>query len=273
MNKFKNTEELEKAYKELEREFTKKSQKLAQAQKTIEIQKMTNDALIDENLDYRYDITNSAYEQAKGMASNWESQYQEEIKELKKQLAESEESHHKNIIELTKIATEKDRKIEELKQKLEESEEQVKHWHDLYNERDKQFQSVRQRYHLLNKLQSNYDKKDKLHLAYMQCAELVEENEQLKQQLAEKDKKISNLRGLVNERDKQIKNLKTNKKRVIEHKNNVKISFCIEKLEKVKEFCDGIKLSMIYISQEDTTKIQKIIEEIDNQINELKEMK
>jgi len=47
---------------------------------------MTNNALIDENLDYRYDITNSAYEQAKGMASNWESQYQEEIAILKKAL-------------------------------------------------------------------------------------------------------------------------------------------------------------------------------------------
>lgn len=33
-SKFKNTEELEKAYKELEKEFTKKSQKLAEVQKT-----------------------------------------------------------------------------------------------------------------------------------------------------------------------------------------------------------------------------------------------
>lgn len=74
----------------------------------------------------------------------------------------------------------KDNKISDLEAKLAKSEEKVKHWHDLYNERDKQFQSVRQRYHLLNKLQSNYDKKDKLHLAYMQCLELVEENERLK---------------------------------------------------------------------------------------------
>ena len=79
-------------------------------------------------------------------------------------------------------------KISDLEAKLAESEEKVKHWHDLYNDRDKQFQSVRQRYHLLNKLQSNYDKKDKLHLAYMQCLELVEENEKLKKQLEEKEK-------------------------------------------------------------------------------------
>lgn len=56
--------------------------------------------------------------------------------------------------------------------------------------------------------------------------------------------------------------------------NQDKISFALEQLERVKEFCDGIKLSMIYISQEDTTKIQTIIKEIDNQIEQLKkEMK
>ena len=80
--------------------------------------------------------------------------------------------------------------ILELKQQLEEKDEEIEHWHNLYKNRDQQFQSVRQRYHLLNKLQSNYDKKDKLHLAYMQCAELVDENEQLKQQLAITEKAL-----------------------------------------------------------------------------------
>ena len=87
MSKFKNTEELEKAYKELEKEFTKKSQKLAEAQKTIEIQNKVNDALIDENLDYRYDITDTAYERAKEMAESWEEDYQQELHELKHKLA------------------------------------------------------------------------------------------------------------------------------------------------------------------------------------------
>ena len=80
--------------------------------------------------------------------------------------------------------------VTDLEAKLAESEKNIEHYHKLYNERDKQFQSVRQRYHLLNKLQSNYDKKDKLHLAYMQCAELVDENEQLKQQLAITEKAL-----------------------------------------------------------------------------------
>lgn len=89
-----------------------------------------------------------------------------------------------------------EQQISDLEAKLAESEKQVKHWHDLYNERDKQFQSVRQRYHLLNKLQSNYDKKDKLHLAYMQCLELVEENEKLKQ--SQKQLAISELEKIYN---------------------------------------------------------------------------
>ena len=58
----------------------------------------------------------------------------------------------------------------------------------------------------------------------------------LEKTIEEKNKEISNLNGLVRERDKQIKNLKTNKKRVIEHKNKTKISFAVEQLEKVKKF-------------------------------------
>lgn len=90
--------------------------------------------------------------------------------------------------ELEKLLNKQNARIKELeeenqqlKQQLEESEKETKHWHGLYKYRDNQFQSVRQRYHLLNKLQSDYTKKDKLHLLQMQCLELVEENEKLKQ--------------------------------------------------------------------------------------------
>ena len=93
--------------------------------------------------------------------------------------------------------------------------------------------------------------------------DLIAENVKLKQQLAEKEKEISNLRGLVNERDKQIKNLKTNKKRVIEHKNNVKISFCIEKLTDIRSFVSDAT----EIKEPDYTKVCNYI---DNQIEELK---
>ena len=47
------------------------------------------------------------------------------LNNLETKLAESNESHHKNIVELTKMATEKDRKIEELKRQLIEKEKDL----------------------------------------------------------------------------------------------------------------------------------------------------
>lgn len=85
-----------------DKEISELEAKLAEAQKIIEIQKMSNDALIDENLDYRYDITDTAYEEAKYMAKSWEEDYQQEIKELKQQLGEKEE-------EIEKLKTTNDR--------------------------------------------------------------------------------------------------------------------------------------------------------------------
>ena len=94
------------------------------------------------------------------------------------------------------------------------------------------------------------------------------ENQQLKQQLAEKENEISNLNGLVRERDKQIKNLKTNKKRVIEHKNKTKISFAIEQLEKAKGLIANHTQELWTCENDDIDVV--LYEEIDNQINELK---
>ena len=115
---------------------------------------------------------------------------------------------------------------------------------------------------LINLLNQQDIELSKLRASYQQ---VKEENKQLKQQLAEKDKEISNLNGLVRERDKQIKNLKTNKKRVIEHKNKTKISFTIEQLEKVKEnaWQSATDISCLL----DYTELAKII---DSQIKELK---
>lgn len=160
-----------------------------------------------------------------------------------------------------------EKKIANLEAKLAESEKQVKHWRDLYNDRDKQFQSVRQRYHLLNKLQSNYDKKDKLHLAYMQCLELVELNEKLEQQLAEKEKEIEIMKQTLIDReetivfaDKTIKGLNLNH-------NQDKISFAVEQLKKVKaEFVN--KVSPVKLSY--TEYVQEVFNKLNNQIEELK---
>lgn len=107
MSKFKNTEELEKAYKELEKEFTKKSQKLAEVEKTNYVTLLHNE------------MDNLLNDYAK-----------RRIADLEAKLAESNESHHKNIVELTEMATEKDRKIEELKQQLAEKEKELNYWKD-----------------------------------------------------------------------------------------------------------------------------------------------
>ena len=66
---------------------------------------------------------------------------------------------------------------------LNEQDKDIRHWHELYLQRNNQFQSVRQRYHLLNRLQADYNKKDKLHLSEMHCLELTELNEQLTKEL------------------------------------------------------------------------------------------
>lgn len=87
---------------------------------------------------------------------------------------------------------------EHLEQENAQLKQSVEHWHKLFKEKNHQFESVRQRYHLLNRLQADYSKENKLHLSEMHCLELVEENEKLKQQLAEKDKEIEQLKEECN---------------------------------------------------------------------------
>lgn len=105
-----------------------------------------------------------------------------EITELKEK-AKKLEYDNGELVSLIDTMRYDDPKIAELQKQLEEKGQSIEHWHNLYQERDRQFQSVRQRYHLLNRLKSNYNEKDKLHLSEMQCLELVEENEKLQQQL------------------------------------------------------------------------------------------
>lgn len=90
----------------------------------------------------------------------------------------------------------------------------------------------------------------------------------LEAKLAEKDKEISNLNGLVRERDKQIKNLKTNKKKVIEHKNKTKISFAVEQLEKVKSYIITDEKDIFGANY--LMKSGYVLDFIDDQIKELK---
>ena len=101
------------------------------------------------------------------------------------------------------------------------------------------------------------------------------ENKKLKQQiadleakLAEKDKEIAYLTKQVkkfnNEAQKYFEDAYCN-----DFHNQDKISFCVEKLEKVKEFCDGMKWAMVHLTKENTQTIQTVLDEIDNQIKQL----
>lgn len=104
------------------------------------------------------------------------------------------------------------------------------------------------------------------------CADVVAEKDKqiadLQSQLAEKEKEISNIKGLVRERDKQIKNLKTNKKRVVGHKNKAKIDFAVEQLEKVTNYMITDEKDMFGANY--LMNSVYVLEFIDNQINALK---
>lgn len=155
--------------------------------------------------------------------------------DLEAKLADIEESARAVIEANFRIAEERDKLKQQLADMEQEQINEMKEHQETILEADKK----------IKELETKFAEKDnKLH-EYIRCAlEDYNDNQkeilELKQQLAEKEKEISNLRGLVNERDKQIKNLKTNKKRVIEHKNNVKISFAVEKLEKVKVLATNV---------------------------------
>ena len=111
-----------------------------------------------------------------------------------------------------------------------------------------------------------------------------QENEQLKQQLAEKDEEIKKLKSLVDMIDKYGQYDKDAKQIILINPDNVyadghrlvvksahqdKISFALEQLEEVKEFCDGMKWAMVHLTKENTQTIQTVLDEINKQIKKL----
>ena len=222
------------------------------------------------------------------------------IENLKQQLADTEEQNKRVLEKLELIVsanqeleqklaesfTEKDveglikdreETIKFLKQQLAEKESEADQRYKDWQEEIRECDGLRV---VLSEVRKQLAEKDKaienwqtMYESVMQtCHNDKEEIKRLKQQLAEKEKEISNLKGLVNERDKQIKNLKTNKKRVVEHKNKVKISFAVEQLEKVKELVEekgaiSSPFGNLKIQASDVSVI------IDNQIKAIKEMK
>ena len=138
------------------------------------------------------------------------------------------------------IISNKDQQLADLEAKLAESESKVKvgeFWHSAYQGK-----------------QLDYDK------VYAELRKSYDENEKLKQQLAEKEKKIKKLNL---EAQKYYEDAYCN-----DFHNQDKISFCIEQLEKVKSAFGLINSKLDKIET-----IKEYIHYIDHQINELKEMK
>ena len=132
--------------------------------------------------------------------------------------------------------------------------------------------------------------KNKLNDSEQKCLICNKEqgNEKLKEQLADKDNEIEKLKAIVDMVDKYKQYDKNAKELILLNKDNCysdgnkliiktdnqdKISFAVEQLEKVKEFCDGMKWAMVYLTKENAQTIQTVLDEIDNQIKQLKEGK
>lgn len=163
-----------------------------------------------------------------------------EIQQLKQQLAESENTACKNIAELTKIATEKDRKIEELKQQLAEKEA------DLIA-LDTDNYSFKQQIDNLRQQLAEKDAERELDNSFWK-----QECDSLQKALEEKNTDLSLARN-------EIDTLKHNLNISQEHDNVIceqyfekckqhnqdKISFAVEKLEEVKHYAQHIQGGLI----------------------------
>ena len=114
--------------------------------------------------------------------------------------------------------------------------------------------------------------------------ELEEENQQLKQQLAEKDKEIEQLkkfddlnktffdlfRTTFKEPDK-VDDLFNTLKTIQEKQEQDKISFAVEKLEQVKETAECVLDNALKNSSLNQSYYDRLLDEIDNQIKQLKD--
>lgn len=147
---------------------------------------------------------------------------------------------------------------------------------DLLNQQDKQIKELEEQAYPAYKREH----KRRAYLENIEVPRLEKENEQLKQQLDEKDKEIEQLKKFddlnktffnlfriaVKEPDK-VDDLFNIIKTMQEKQDQDKISFVVEWLEKVKEVAlKDFELDKGNIS------LARVLEEIDNQIKELKEM-
>lgn len=179
----------------------------------------------------------------------------QEVEMLKAKL-ETAEYWNKKYDDCQQQLAEKDKTIDEINKEFVQA---IKDWKTLVAEKDNTITNLiedsKASKELLKKeledLKAGHQKA--MENALNDFLELRAEFSNEKDKLAEK---IANLNGLVRERDKQIKNLKTNKKRVIEHKNKSKTEFAIEKLQRVREEID---LRPVFIKSYTNSESDKIL--------------
>ena len=167
------------------------------------------------------------------------------------------------------LCNQQDQKIADLEAKLAESEEKCFDLQQRLTDREEQCRECK---HINKKIELNIKNK------------LMIENSQYEQQLAEKEKEIENLTTKLEEANhERHEEWKTGKEwkwewqktnRLLEQANQDKTDFAIEKLEKVKEFITD-KLEFMWnnnaeMTCKDRNIIDKIYEELDQQIKELK---
>lgn len=226
MSKFKNTEELEKAYKELEREFTKKSQKLAKYEKDNFV------CLLNREMDSLLD------DYAKRRIADLEAKLAElktENERLKEEQEKYELGYTGNVRKSQRV------RIDHLEQQLAEKETLVERLQQIVDKlRDKEFAGKT----LVEAVNSVYEP------IYQNKYDEVEE---FKQQLAEKDEEAQEIYEMYNQERK--------KNWLYNRKNQDKISFAVERLEKIDKF----------IKSSDCFDLGDVRIEIDNQIKQLKE--
>ena len=169
-------------------------------------------------------------------------------------------------------------KVADLEAKLAESEKRMQAYEEIVEQKDKEISFANRDKTCIVK-QLNDPK------AYV----LLEDYKKLKQQLAEwqdgtiickwtdAENKVKELEHQLAEKEELIMFADRTIKGLVLAKEIDKISFCIEQLEKVKEFCDNPKYQVDYEYYTNcwTYAIDKdsLLNEIDNQIKAIKEMK
>jgi DNA repair exonuclease SbcCD ATPase subunit len=144
---------------------------------------------------------------------------------------------------VSKLLKELKDQISDLETKLAESEKEIE-----------RFRSMKNREQLVKE---NESLKDTIAVVLSQKSEWIKSCEQLKQQLAEKEEEYQSFKKIADENVNYLKNRILEETRIY---NQDKISFAIERLEKVKLYAKHIQGGLI--------------DYIDNQIEELKkEMK